>query len=158
VGGGAIGGYVLTPKSIGEEAADLALRILNGESASTIPIAEGNVVRPIFDWRQMQRWGVSASSLPSGSEIRFRDLTAWERYHWQITAIAAIFLLQTALIARLVYEHRRRRSAEVEVRQRMSELAHMNRYATAGELSSSIAHELNQPLGAILSNAETAEL
>jgi C4-dicarboxylate-specific signal transduction histidine kinase len=40
----------------------------------------------------------------------------------------------------------------------MSELAHVNRNATAGELSSSIAHELNQPLGAILTNAETAEL
>jgi signal transduction histidine kinase len=40
----------------------------------------------------------------------------------------------------------------------MAELAHVNRQATAGELSSSIAHELNQPLGAILTNAETAEL
>ena len=40
----------------------------------------------------------------------------------------------------------------------MTELAHVGRQATAGELSSSIAHELNQPLGAILTNAETAEL
>ena len=35
----------------------------------------------------------------------------------------------------------------------MTELAHVGRQATAGELSSSIAHELNQPLGAILTNA-----
>ena len=40
----------------------------------------------------------------------------------------------------------------------MAELAHLNRQATAGELSTSIAHELNQPLSAILSNTETAEL
>jgi C4-dicarboxylate-specific signal transduction histidine kinase len=40
----------------------------------------------------------------------------------------------------------------------MAELAHLNRQTTAGELSASIAHELNQPLGAILSNTETAEL
>jgi C4-dicarboxylate-specific signal transduction histidine kinase len=38
------------------------------------------------------------------------------------------------------------------------EVAHLNRAAAAGALSASIAHELNQPLGAILSNAETAEL
>jgi hypothetical protein len=57
LGPGAIGGYVLTPAAIGKGAAELALRILNGESASAIPIANGNVVRPIFDWRQMQRWG-----------------------------------------------------------------------------------------------------
>jgi C4-dicarboxylate-specific signal transduction histidine kinase len=40
----------------------------------------------------------------------------------------------------------------------MAELARVNRYSTAGELTSSIAHELNQPLGSILTNAETAEL
>ena len=34
----------------------------------------------------------------------------------------------------------------------------MNRHATVGELSTSLAHELSQPLGAILANAETAEL
>ena len=62
------------------------------------------------------------------------------------------------MIIGLLYEHRRRRNAEIETRQRMSELAHLNRRATAGELSASIAHELNQPLGAILNNAETAEL
>jgi signal transduction histidine kinase len=39
----------------------------------------------------------------------------------------------------------------------MTELAHANRNATAGELSSAIAHELNQPLGTILTNADTAE-
>jgi C4-dicarboxylate-specific signal transduction histidine kinase len=45
----------------------------------------------------------------------------------------------------------------VQSRQHMSELAHVNRFSTAGELTASIAHEINQPLGAILSNAETAD-
>ena len=40
----------------------------------------------------------------------------------------------------------------------MAELAHVNRFSTAGELTASIAHEINQPLGAILTNAETAEV
>ena len=44
-------------------------------------------------------------------------------------------------------EHRRRRLAEVQSRQRMAELAHVNRFSTAGELTASIAHEINQPLG-----------
>lgn len=39
----------------------------------------------------------------------------------------------------------------------MAELAHINRYSTAGELTASISHEVNQPLGAILANAETAQ-
>jgi len=60
-------------------------------------------------------------------------------------------------ISGLLQERRRRHLAEVESRQRLAELAHLNRYSAAGELTTSIAHELNQPLGAILTNAETAE-
>ena len=50
------------------------------------------------------------------------------------------------------------RESERRYREAQMELAHANRVATVGQLSASIAHELNQPLGAILSNTETAEL
>ena len=50
------------------------------------------------------------------------------------------------------------REAEAEQRHRLLEIAHLNRVAEAAALSASIAHELNQPLAAILSNAEAAEL
>jgi signal transduction histidine kinase len=155
---GGIGGYVLLPGMMGTEAGKLALRILRGESPTGIPpkISEG--VKPVFNWRQMQRWGVSEASLPPGSEIRFREPTFWEAYRWQSIGIAAVILLQTALISILLHERKKRNDAEKEARSRMTELAHSNRQVTAGELSSTIAHELNQPLGAILTNAETAEL
>jgi signal transduction histidine kinase len=106
----------------------------------------------------MQRWGVSETQLPPGSEIRFREPTFWESYRLQSIAIAAALLIQAALISVLLHERKKRNNAEKEARTRMTELAHVSRQATAGELSSSIAHELNQPLGAILTNAETAEL
>jgi C4-dicarboxylate-specific signal transduction histidine kinase len=101
---------------------------------------------------------VSEARLPIGSEIRYREPTAWEQYRWQIVSIAAALLLQAALICVLLYERQRRQKAEVEARRRLSELAHLNRFATAGELSASIAHELNQPLGAILNNVEAAAM
>jgi PAS domain S-box-containing protein len=50
------------------------------------------------------------------------------------------------------------REAEAEQRRRLLEIAHLNRAADAAALSASIAHELNQPLAAILSNTEAAEL
>jgi ABC-type uncharacterized transport system substrate-binding protein len=117
LGRGGIGGYFTLPAIIGKEAAAQALRILDGESPADIPITMGDSFRPIFDWRQMQRWGVDQSRLPPDSEIRFRDPTAWETYRWQILTITSIILLQTALILGLLYEHRRRK-AEVEGRQR----------------------------------------
>jgi C4-dicarboxylate-specific signal transduction histidine kinase len=87
----------------------------------------------------------------------FREPSAWERYSWQIALITAVILAQAGLISALLNAHRRRRLAEVQSRQRMAELAHVNRFSTAGELTTSIAHEINQPLGSILTNAETAQ-
>jgi two-component system, LuxR family, sensor kinase FixL len=50
-----------------------------------------------------------------------------------------------------------RKQAELEVQQQRSELAHLSRVTMLGELSGSLAHELNQPLTAILSNAQAAQ-
>ena len=77
---------------------------------------------------------------------------------WLIALVTAVIILQAGLISRLLYEQRRRRYAEVQSQQRMSELARVNRISTAGELTASIAHEINQPLGAIQTNIETADL
>ena len=49
-----------------------------------------------------------------------------------------------------------RHRSELEVRRQRDELAHLSRVAMLGELSGSLAHELNQPLAAILSNAQAA--
>lgn len=155
---GGIGGFVIVPSLIGADAAQRALRILDGEAPENLPPSMIDAVKPIFNWQQMQRWNVSEASLPQGSEIRFREPTFLEKYRWRAVALAAALLVQTMLIAFLLHERYMRRKAEVEARNRLSQLAHSNRQATAGELSSSIAHELNQPLGSILTNAESAEL
>jgi two-component system sensor kinase FixL len=49
-----------------------------------------------------------------------------------------------------------RKQAEMELREQRAELAHVARISTMGELAASLAHELNQPLTAILSNAQAA--
>jgi two-component system sensor kinase FixL len=51
-----------------------------------------------------------------------------------------------------------RKQAELEAELHRSEVAHLSRVTTLGEISGSLAHELNQPLGAILANAEAAAL
>ena len=71
-------------------------------------------------------------------------------------ATCAALVVQAVLISWLLYERRRRHLAEVQSRNSMAELSFMNRRATAGELSASIAHEVNQPLTAIASRAGAA--
>ena len=110
----------------------------------------------IFEWPALQRWGISENRLPPGSEILFRNPTVWEQYRAYILAVIAAILIQSALISWLLYEHWRRQRAEILARNTMSELTHVNRMATAGQLSASIAHEVRQPLAGIVANAQAA--
>lgn len=156
---GEIVGGPMTSVSVGAEVASkVAVRILDGEKPGTLVTPPLEYGPAKFDWRQLQRWKIDESRLPPGSEVYFREPRIWEKYRWQVSLVGIIVAIQTMLITALLYEVRRRRLAEVQARQRMSELAHMNRYSMAGELSASVAHELGQPLGAILANAESAEL
>jgi signal transduction histidine kinase/ABC-type uncharacterized transport system substrate-binding protein len=158
LGQGIVGGPLISVSSVGRQAARAAVRILGGEppaDINTLPIKPGT---PKFDWRELQRWNISESRLPAGSEIYFRQPSPWEQYRLQIGAGLAALLLQAAIISWLVIEHRRRYVAEAEVNSRRWEVVRLNRVTTANVLSSSIAHELNQPLGAILSNTEAAQM
>ncbi|KYF69615.1 hybrid sensor histidine kinase/response regulator [Sorangium cellulosum] len=58
---------------------------------------------------------------------------------------------------RLERELELNRAAELRVQKAQDELAHLNRVSAMSELAASIAHELNQPLAAILSNAQAAQ-
>jgi signal transduction histidine kinase/ABC-type uncharacterized transport system substrate-binding protein len=153
-----VGGPMHSVSEGSRDTAAVAVRILGGEKAGDIKTPPSGYAVPKFDWRQLQRWGIAASRLPAGSQVYFREPSTWARYRWQIVLICAVVLLQAGLISILLYERRRRKLAEFEARQRIAELAHVNRYTLAGELTTSIAHELNQPLGSILVNTETAAL
>jgi len=123
------------------------------------PIANADAPQTyIADARQLKRRGLSESKLPPGTVQWFREKTLWEEYWMAILATVAVIAAQGVVIAGLLVERRRRRAAELESRLRLLEVVHLNQSATAGTLSASIAHELNQPLGAIRSNAEAAEI
>ena len=155
--GALVGGPMFSVLESSAVTANVANRILSGERPGDIKTQPVEFAAPRFDWRQMQRWGISEGSLPPGSIIDFRQPSLWQVYRAQIALVAAIILLQGGLISGLLWERRRRHRAEADARRRMTELARVVRFSTAGELTASIAHEINQPLGAILANAETAQ-
>jgi signal transduction histidine kinase len=151
-----VGGPMASVIEASRLTAAVAVRILGGEKAGDIKIPPVGFAAPKFDWRQMQRWKISEARLLPGSEVHFRELTLWDQYRWQISAICVAILFQAAMITGLLVERRRRSAAEMEARDRRREAIHLNRVATATVLSSSLAHELGQPLGSILLNIETA--
>jgi signal transduction histidine kinase len=155
VGAGALGGVFSTFEGIGAAVAKLALEAL-GPRRPSLGMAAAPV-SAVVDWRQVRRFGLDASALPPDVATLFREVGTWERYRAQILITLAVILAQTATIAALVVQGRRRRRAEAAVAEGRLELAHLSRVAQLGELSGALAHELNQPLAAILANAEAGE-
>jgi signal transduction histidine kinase len=151
-----VGGPHVPVLEAGQQVGAVAVRLLNGEDPAAIKVPPVGMGVPKFDWRELQRWGISESLLPPGSEVYFRSPTAWEQYRYRFIVVAAAILIQALIILWLLYEHRRRHAAEVLARSSMAELQHVNRLATAGELSASIAHEVKQPLAAAAASAYAA--
>ena len=60
-----VGGPMHSVHKLSQITAAVAIRILNGEKAGDIKTPPTGFAAPIFDWRQMQRWGISESNLPA---------------------------------------------------------------------------------------------
>jgi signal transduction histidine kinase len=163
LGRGIVGGPLMQTSVLGREAAEAGLRILGGETGGGINAPLVGFGAPIYDWRELQRWKIEEALLPHGSIVRFRQPTVWQQYRSQIIAALAIGLFQAALIAGLLFERQaRKRAAEQAGKARMEtgryreNLAHLVRVHTVGEMSTAIAHEINQPLVAIKNYALAA--
>jgi PAS domain S-box-containing protein len=103
---GIVGGELVNFEAHGRVAADLALRTLKGERP---PPTDSGTTVPMFDWRQLQRWGLDEGRLPAGSVVLYREPSTWDRYQWWIVGAVVIFLLQSALIAALLVNRALRR-------------------------------------------------
>ena len=158
IGHGAVGGYVSSFAGQGREAGKIASRILGGEKPHDISAIVGTNGF-IFDARQLQHWNISESNIPPGSKILFRQPTDWEKYKYRIIALLVFLAAETALVFLLIWLIKRRTRAQqlLERQLALEEISHLNRVASMGHMAASLAHELAQPLAAILGNAQAAE-
>lgn len=158
LGRGIVGGALTDDEAEGQRIGALILAMLK-----MTPIAGGPMLPPApgtctVDWREATRWNLSLDGLPAECTIAFRPASIWHVYGPYIATAFAVMAIQALLIGALILQLRRRRQAEREVAQRLRELGQATRLATLGELTAAISHEVNQPLGAILSNADAAEM
>src|SRR5262249_38906263 len=91
---------------------EAALRVLRGDAPDSIPVAERDFNETQVDWREIRRWGLSESGIPSTATVLFREPTVFERYRPYIFTTLVVLLAQTALIAGLLVQRGRRRRAE----------------------------------------------
>jgi len=152
VGLGVVGGICTDTRALGVATGRLVATSRDGRPLPPVDVPPVC----ILDERVLARFGIPAGRIPAGSRILFREPRVWDRYWPQLLAGLAVLAIQAALIAALVAQSRRRRHAERIVGEQRDQIAHAGRVSMLGQLAASLAHELGQPLGAILNNVEAA--
>ena len=112
------------------------------------------VALPTVDWQAMQRHGLDVDLLPEGARFLFYEPSLWERYRALLLSVAAVVAFQTATIIGLLVQRQRYIQTQASLDEERSQLIHVSRNLRLGQLSASLAHEINQPLAAIQANAE----
>jgi len=111
---GAVGGDLVNWANDGHLAADMAVRVLNGENPENIPIVTSTDAY-MFDWRALRRWKLRESDLPSGSMVLNRERSFWDLYKRYVIGGIFLFLVQALVIAALLWQRARRRQTEAEL-------------------------------------------
>ncbi len=157
LGSGVVGGRMLSYEGTGRQYGEILERLFSGQP-DWQHMPESNPSSLEVDWRQIKRWGIDPELIPPDAIVSFRPPTLWQAYRTAVVGAVTVILLLSGLVVSLLLERRRRRTAEIALQRQHTELAHASRLAVAGELTAAIAHEINQPLGAAQTNADTAEL
>ncbi len=153
LGRGIVGGVCVEGKTVGRMMAEMTRDFFVNGSVSDRTLTE----TVILDARILDRFSVPDSRIPTDAEVRFQQPGFLEQYWPQTLAGIVIFISQAWLIGALLIARGRRRTAEQLMERQREQLQHASRLSTLGQYAATLAHELGQPLGAILNNIEAAE-
>ncbi len=155
---GGIGGNLFSYYFFGEEIGVIVREVLNGKQIKEINVNEIHFYKHIYDWKELKRWNLLESkSIPENSIFFNMEFDFFTEYKWYMLAILIFLMLQTSFI---VYQHRlNKRQKEVarhkeETENLYRQLVREDRLSRMAVLTASLSHELNQPLTAIMYNAQ----
>lgn len=116
LGQGIVGGPLTPAAELSRLSTDAAARILHGEPPASCRYPPVKPGPPVYDWRELRRWGIPERNLPPGSTVRFRPPSAWAQYRWPILGALSTITLLTGLVIALLIQRAHRRLAQGEVR------------------------------------------
>jgi signal transduction histidine kinase/CheY-like chemotaxis protein len=153
LGYGIVGGSLLGGKLQGARAAEIAARVLAGESASNIPVDLKSPTRMMFDHNQLARFNIPLRSLPAGAVIINRPVSFAAEHPGLVASTLGIFLLLAGGIAILGFNIYKRMMAEQEREKLHSQLLQAQKMEAVGHLAGGVAHDFNNILTAIIGYA-----
>jgi signal transduction histidine kinase len=173
LGKGIVGGMITSASVQGQKAAEMALRILGGESASSIPMLRKSPNQYMFDYNELQHFGIADHFVPQSSVIINEPQSFW-RTHFRLVmwgSIIIVVLLSLIMFLSIAVMARRKAESELErinasleelVAERTDELHHRSmeleganaKLQKLDELKTSlmntVSHDLRTPLTSIL--------
>jgi PAS domain S-box-containing protein len=116
LGLGPVGGKLTSGSYQGQAAAQIAIRVLKGENVENIPVVRESPNVYMFDYEQLQHFGISLSALPEGSIIINQPESFYYHYKRQIWIVTAIVTTLTTIVLLLLVNILRRRKVEKALR------------------------------------------
>ena len=107
---GVVGGRLEDQSSLVQAVADTSVRVLKGERVDTIPVSTIDVTVAQVDARQLQRWRIDESRVPSGTSVLFRPDPSSRGDSDDLTALWPVPIAAVLIAAMAVWTHRRRKT------------------------------------------------
>ena len=108
IGRGIVGGPLLSIGDLSRTTAQVAIRVLAGESPGSIKTPTQRTGQPTYDARELRRWKIDESRLPTASVVLFREPPPWQRYQRPFLFGALIGVIPVATFVLLGLVKRRR--------------------------------------------------
>jgi signal transduction histidine kinase len=112
MGKGVVGGALVSPSAQGVIGAEVASRILRGETDTVPTTTFIDPARPQFDGRELKRWNIDENRLPPDSDVLFRPPSLWSEHKPTILMAGFLLVMQAVLIAALFTQLKQRHRAE----------------------------------------------
>lgn len=112
---GIVGGIITRGIDQGRAAGKMALAILEGQAPSSIPIDYNGATIPMFDYRELERFGISHEGLPSNSIVINPPPTLMDRYAHQIFVLLGVLTCLSAAMSIRLFIIRRRNKRLLEM-------------------------------------------
>jgi signal transduction histidine kinase len=106
---GIVGGRLENQSSLVQAVSDIATRILQGERADTIPLSTPDLTVAQVDSRQLRRWHIAESLVPSGTRVLYAEPDPADQ-NWLQLAVVPVSLTVVVLTAMVVWTQRRRKT------------------------------------------------